>query len=63
MTSPEQTGAPNSQNRQVMGGRGSATKNYSVRSYKDRTEPTFSGVILRARANRPQNEDRIREIL
>ncbi len=59
MTSEESNGAPptHAAKQSV----GSAKMSYSSRSIKV-SSLTFSGVILRALANRPQNEDRLRGI-
>ena len=60
MTSEETTGAPATSTAKQ--GVGSAKQDYSSRSIKvgSSQSATFSGVILRALDNRPQNEDRLR---
>lgn len=55
----ERTGAPVTSTAKQGGG--SANMNYSSGSIKV-SSLTFSGVILRALDNRPQNEDRLRGI-
>jgi len=53
-------GAPTSKSRQASTERGSAKMSYSSGSIKISSQnPTFSGVILRALENKPENEDRI----